>query len=301
VTVRFIIGIDGGGTGTRARVCNPDGDLLGAGEAGPSGLSQGLDQAWRHVLQAARAALSAAGHADAPWSECALGAGLAGTHVDGLRQGFVQAQPQAPALARLVVCSDGLTALLGAHGGRPGLVLIAGTGSVAEALWPDGRHATAGGWGFGVGDEGSGAWLGLQAVRIAHAVIDGQQPAGPLALAVMAATANDGAGMRAWVTGAGQARYAPLAPLVFEHEASDPQAAALLHQAVQDLSRLVLGLDPDKSLPIVCAGSIARRLQARLAPELRRRCVEPVGDAVDGALHLIRRALRGEPPFNETA
>jgi len=292
LSLRFIIGVDGGGTGTRARVCSPEGSVLGFGEAGPSGLSQGVEQAWRHVLQASRAALAAAGSPDASWSDCALGAGLAGEHVLALREAFIATQPQhAPGLQALALASDALAALLGAHGGQPGLVLVAGTGSVAEALWADGHHRTVGGWGFGVGDEGSGAWLGLQAVRHAHHVLDGQVAAGPLAKAILAATGADVPAMRAWCAQAGQRAYAALAPLVFEHEAADPMAAALLRDAATALSDMVRALDPAGQLPVVCSGSIAQRLLPYLPPMLRNRCRAAQGDAADGALHLVCRKL----------
>ena len=71
--------------------------------------------------------------------------------------------------------------LLGAHEGRPGAIVAAGTGSVGEALRRDGLRVAVGGWGFPVGDEGSGAWLGLRAMRETHRAIDGRarrRPAG---------------------------------------------------------------------------------------------------------------------------
>lgn len=291
MSIRFIIGVDGGGTGTRARIHSLSGPALGYGQAGPSGLSQGIEQAWTHVLQAVHQAFLDAGTPAWSLDECALGICLAGAHESGLREQFIARQPRNPATGAMVVDTDGFAALLGAHGGRPGLVLVAGTGSVAEACWPDGRRRTVGGWGFGVGDEGSGAWLGLQAVRHVHHVLDGQTASGPLARAVLAATGHDTDGMRSWCAQAGQRAYASLAPLVFDHEATDPHAASLINIAVVSLSELARALDPAGALPIVCAGSIAQRLQGRLPPFLQDRCVASQGDATDGALHLIRQHL----------
>ncbi|MEY2653988.1 MAG: hypothetical protein RLZZ524_1016, partial [Pseudomonadota bacterium] len=57
----FLIGVDGGGTGTRARLCDAQGRVLGDGAAGPSALGQGVEQAWRHIGQAVEAAFGAAG------------------------------------------------------------------------------------------------------------------------------------------------------------------------------------------------------------------------------------------------
>ena len=76
--VRHLIGVDGGGTGTRARVTDAQGQLLGNGTAGPSGLSQGVEQAWRHINQAITAAFADAALPLPPPHQCALGLALAG-------------------------------------------------------------------------------------------------------------------------------------------------------------------------------------------------------------------------------
>lgn len=288
MSLRFHIGIDGGGTGTRARLCTASGQVLAQGEAGPSSLSHGVAGAWQQVLESACRAFARAGMETPPWADCALGAGLAGAN-DPARAAEFHALD--PGFASLLLDTDSFTALVGAHAGRPGLVLIAGTGSVAEAWRADGSRRIAGGWGFPVGDEGGGAWLGLQAVRLAQQALDGRATAGPLARAVCAATGRDADAMLAWCAAARQTAYARLAPLVFDHETGDPQAAALLETAVDALAALVRALDPGAELPVVCSGSIARRLQPRLPAALHARCVEPAGDAADGALRLLRRAL----------
>jgi len=288
VTLRFLIGIDGGGTGTRARLCAVTGQPLALGQAGPSSLSHGVAGAWRQILAAVDNAFAQAGLAVPPRAECALAAGLAGANDSAQAAEF---RALNPGFAALVLDTDSFTALVGAHAGRPGLVLIAGTGSVAEAWQPGGARRIAGGWGFPVGDEGSGAWLGLQAVRLAQHMLDGRAARSPLAEAVCAVTGRDADTMLAWCAQARQTAYASLAPLVFEHEAGDPRAAALLQAAVDELAALVRALDPAAELPVVCSGSIARRLQPRLPAALRARCAEPAGDAADGALHLLRSAL----------
>jgi glucosamine kinase len=288
VDIRYIIGVDGGGTGTRARLATLDGVVLGTGEAGPSALGQGIDQAWSHVLQAAAQAFQHAGLVPAAPGECAMGLGLSGVHVPSRREAFLRA---APRFAQLALDDDGATTLFGAHRGQPGAVVAAGTGSIGEALRRDGRRVTVSGWGFGIGDEGSGAWLGQRAVQRAHHALDGRAPAGALARAVWSQAGATRDAMLAWGEQAGQAAYAQLAPLVFECEAADPAAAALIAEAVAALSQVAQALDPEAALPMVVTGSVGQRLQPRFAPALLARCVEAAGDSADGALHLIRRAL----------
>jgi glucosamine kinase len=289
VKLRYVIGVDGGGTGTRARVAEADGRVLGSGRAGPSALGQGVPQAWRHVGEAVSRAFGDAGLATAPPEHCAIALGLSGAHVRSRREAFLA---EAPAYARLVLEDDGSTTLHGALRGAPGAVIAAGTGSIGEALWPDGRRLTVGGWGFGVGDEGSGGWLGLRAMRIAHRVQDGRCRTGPLAERLFQVAGQDRAALLAWAEGAGQAGYAALAPLVFELEEADPMAAQLVADAVQALEATAAALDPSGRLPLVVTGSVGLRLRPRLSAALQARLVEPAGDAADGALWLAQAALQ---------
>lgn len=276
---RHWVGIDGGGTSTRALVADADGRLIGRGEAGASALGQGAAQAWRHIADAVAAAAPGVVLAD-----CAVGLGLSGTGVPAQLQAFLDADP---GVARLTVVTDGLVALLGAHGGEPGALLIAGTGSVAEALLPDGTRRLVGGWGWQIGDEGSGAWLGQQAMKLAQAAFDGRAPRGALAQAVYEVAGASREALLGYCAQAGQAGYARLAPLVFDQAVDDPAAAALLDQAAFALDALADAVHP--TLPLALAGSIAQRLLPRLSPALQARRVEPRGEPVAGALWLIQQ------------
>jgi glucosamine kinase len=286
--VRYVIGIDGGGTATRARLTRPDGEVLSSAHAGPSALGQGVLQAWENVSRAIEESFQIANvHGWRP-EECAVGLGLAGAIVAKHRQDFMEA---ANRFGRIELASDGYTTLLGAHGGRPGVVVAAGTGSIGEALRDDGEHVSIGGWGYPVGDDGSGAWIGMRAMREAQRASDGRAPAGSLVHAIWSVTGDSREALLTWGERAGQHAYAALAPLVFDTEASDPKAAQLLNDAARALDAIALALDPEGRLPLVVSGSIGQRLQPRLAPSVRARLVVPAGDAIDGALRLIRARL----------
>lgn len=286
--IEFLVGVDGGGSGTRALLARRDGTLLGRGEAGPSALGQGVDAAWIQIRLAVQAAFADAGQAPPDWRQCALGAGLSGASIQAWRDDFLARNI---GFAHLVLESDCFTTLLGAHGGHPGAIVASGTGSVGEVLRPDGTRRIVGGWGFPLGDEGSGAWLGQRAVQLAQAASDGRAPVGELARLVWASCGADRASLQAWCRQAGQFAFARLAPDVFACADGDPAAARLLDEAVAALNALALALDPAGDLPLAVCGSVGRRLAGRLAPELRRRYVEAAGDAASGALTLIGRAM----------
>ena len=285
--IRFLTGVDGGGTRTRACVARLDGVVLGRGEAGPSALGHGIDAAWTQVLRALDDAFRAAGIAAWDPRECALGLGLAGAIVASRHEAFVRAAPRA--FASLTLASDGYTLLIGAHASRPGVVVAAGTGSIGEALRRDGTHVVIGGWGFPVDDEGSGAWLGMRAVRETQRAIDGRAPAGALVRAVRAVTGADRDTLLAWLETAGQHAYASLAPHVFAAAAADPVAERLLTEAARALDAIAAALDPQGTLPLVVAGSVGTRLAPRLSSRTHARLVESAGDAIDGALRLAGR------------
>lgn len=285
---RYQVGVDGGGTHTRLRLVDEQGRLLGQGEAGPSALGQGVEQAWLHLGQALRQAAAQAGLAGLGWQQCAVGLGLSGAGVAGQAQAFLNAAPRCHALA---LDNDGFTSVLGAHGGQAGAVVIAGTGAVGESMAADGTRSTVGGWGWQHGDEGSGAWLGRGALRHAQRALDGRERAGHLAQAVWEIGGCCTSSLLDWGLTAGQQRLATLAPLVFEHEERDPAAAALVAEAVRELELLAATLDPSGALPVALSGSVALRLAPRFSDLLRARCVEPQGDAMDGALLLVRRGL----------
>lgn len=292
---RYLAGVDGGGSGTRLRLhAAGDGQAIGYGRAGPSGLAQGVDQAWRHIGQALDAAFADAGLARVPDHEVALGLGLAGIEIAARRDAFVAADP---GFACCALFSDAQTSLRGAFGGAPGIVVAAGTGSIGLMQGRDGTQRRSGGWGFPVGDEGSGAWLGLRAMQAAQAALDGRTAAGPLARAVWRVAGADAQALLLWCQTAGQQRYASLAPCVFDAaREADAAAQALLAAAAAELAghvhALVAASPDDHNLPIVLTGSIGERLQHLWPVALRRRCVAPQGDSADGALALLRDALR---------
>lgn len=286
--LRFLIGVDGGGTGTRVKLAGRDGRIVAQGEAGPSALGQGAEQAWRHIQQAVRAAADNAGIAGLDLSACAIGLGLSGVSVTAQAQAFIAQQP---GFARVALDGDGYTTVLGAHGGRPGAVLAAGTGTVGEALRRDGSRAMSSGWGWVTGDEGGGAWLGLQAMRHAQQALDGRASVGTLAQAVWATAGAERPAILAWCAAAGQHGFAGLAPLVFDSAPSDAVAADLIARAIAELERLAFALDPDADLPLALSGSIALRLAPKFSPALQARLVPAQGDSADGALLMLRQSL----------
>jgi len=292
-----VIAIDGGGTTTRVRLYSTEGVALGEGRAGPSGLSLGVGQAWHQIEHALVQALQQAGLDSAALCRMPVSASLAGASSEARVREFIAC---GSAYSEVRVHSDVLAAHIGAFDGGPGVVLVAGTGSVALMRSRDGSTRHAGGWGFPDGDEGGGAWLGMQAINATERALDGRAPTGPLVEQVGRALAGQigadsgpadmSAVVRQWRQQSSQTTYAALAPLVFDAEKQDPAAADLIDRAVAELRRLVLAVDPREHLDLVLVGSVGRRLLAARPGAVSGRIASPVADALGGAFRLWREA-----------
>ena len=288
--IDYLLGVDGGGTSTRVRLLCANGARLSQGRGGPSGLMHGAAAAWAAIEAAAVQAFAEAGLARPERSRIAIGLGLAGAHNQAWAGALVALQP---GYALMALETDAYTAWLGAHQGRPGAVVAVGTGSVGLAVANDGSRRDVGGWGFPVDDEGSGAWLGLQAVNHTMKAVDGRRPAGPLSQAVQARCGPGRERLLDWTAHATQTRYAELAPLVLTHAQCDTAARALLIHAGLHITALAAALDPAHKLPLALCGGLAVPLRPYLPEALRARCQAPLGDAVDGAVRLIQSCVAG--------
>ncbi|KVL07790.1 BadF/BadG/BcrA/BcrD ATPase family protein [Burkholderia cepacia] len=283
----FAIGIDGGGTGTRAVLADRHGRELAQGRGGPSGLGLGIERAWASIGEACADAFTRAGLAF-DWPQCALGCGLAGVNNAAWLAAF---RAEAP-LGALAVESDAYTTVVGAHGGAPGLIVALGTGSIAAALDAAGACRIAGGFGFPSGDEASGAWLGVRALAYAQQALDGRVPRDAFANALLAETgAQDRDALVQWSCDANQTIYARLAPIVLAHR-SHPVAGALIAQAGDEIGKMIDALDPQQALPVALCGGLADALAPAVPARHAARLRAPLDDSAHGALRLALQALR---------
>uniref|UniRef100_UPI000AF7B2FB BadF/BadG/BcrA/BcrD ATPase family protein n=1 Tax=Aureimonas sp. AU4 TaxID=1638163 RepID=UPI000AF7B2FB len=204
------LGIDAGGSSCRARLAD-DREILGEAQVvGASNARAGVEAVFERLLGAARGAWSTAGLGPYDFARLRVGAGVSGIRRPGLIERFAE-RPHPFASVRWE--DDAAIAALGAHGGREGGVVVAGTGSIAVG-WAEGRRLRFGGYGFPGSDEGGGARLGLAAVEIAFLAADGRLAAGTLARDILQRAQNDPQRLVAFCDQATPADYARLCPLV---------------------------------------------------------------------------------------
>ena len=285
----FLLGVDGGGTRCRARLARRSGQMLGEGIAGPANLRQGFVEAFAAVLDAAGQCLAAAGLPHTALRETTACLALAGaSEPDQLAASRRHPLP----FARTIIITDAEAACVGAHDGRDGAVVIIGTGSIGWGI-VDGQRHRVGGWGLPVSDEGSGAWLGREAVRRALWAHDGRVEWTRLLDRVFARFDRDAHAIVRWTATATPRDYGDIAPLVIEEAGrGDPAAIALARLAAKHIASLVERLDRLGAPRIALVGGLAAVLEPYLLVETRARLVVPQGDALAGAL---RRAAEAAP------
>ena len=283
----LFIGVDGGGTGCRARIVDAEGRVLGTGIAGPAALRLGIDRAVAEVEKASRAAFEDAGLDSDALSSVHAAVGLAGVGRKGVLEELVL-RPHP--FGSVVYAHDATIACIGAHGARDGGIVIVGTGSVGFAL-VGGHEVRIGGYGFPISDEGSGADLGLHAIRLALRAYDQRAVATHLTREVMLRFHDDPFEAVSWMDQATATDYATFAPLVMRHaDAGDSLARRIVRDAAEQIDELVRRLAECGASRVALLGGLASPMQPWLAPDVQRRLVPIEGDAVDGALHLARTA-----------
>ena len=316
---RLIAGFDAGQSHTTCRLAVLDGSgrwrVLGEGDG--SGVSHlaapGGDARFGEAL---RSSLQCALQSPAAIEALRSGGGLVAAAVgaSGIEQGSaVQGRglnlaAEALALPRrqVVVTGDERTALRGALGDRPGVLVISGTGYIAVGQNANGQQHRCGGWGWLLDGAGSALDIGRDGLALSVRMADGRVAETPLRAALWQAlglaTAEE---VKAAVVapGFGPAQFARLAPLVAEAaDHGDLQATVILQRSALALAELVVGVAHALKLAAapVCAvgGAVAHLAPLRdgLADALMAqlpgaRLVTPAGDACTGALALAASAL----------
>lgn len=312
---RVFVGIDGGATKTRAVVISEGGAILGRSEVrSSSAYHREAEEAAGIVVSAAREAL---GHAGVAGPITALGAGLAGADDPTVHQRLTRALEDAGLAHTVVVDHDAAAALAGGTALQPGVVIIAGTGSIAFGIDGAGRRTRAGGWGPLLDDEGSGYAIGRAALRSAMRAYDGRGDetvlSGMLAERFALGTL---ASLKMTVKTLTIDEIASLAPLVVGAARDrDVVARAILARAAEGLAAMIasvartLGWERD-GFPLVTAGgmfeagnairepmfralrargSTAQSVEARFPPDVGAALLAAQGAGCDAASIIERR------------
>jgi glucosamine kinase len=281
----LLLGVDGGGTHCRARLCAPDGRKLGEAVDGPANIRLGLDQSLNAVVQTVRQCLLQANLPPQDLAKITACLALAGATEPAH---LAAAQARKYPFGHVVITTDARAACMGAHGGEPGGVIIAGTGTIGWAE-PGGRRV--GGWGTPISDEGSGAWIGAEALRRVLWAHDGRRSWTDLLSALFDRFERNPHAIVRFASAALPRDFGTLAPLVIEHaRQDDPVAVELMQTAAVHVDQLAERLTAHGARKLALVGGLAPMMMEWISTTTRARLVPPKGDALDGALMLARSA-----------
>ena len=281
------LGVDGGGTRTRAVVAGEDLVVRGRGTAGPSNASRGsLAHVMEVIHEAIDDALEGAGVAQGDLH--GICCGIAGVDASGMRDRLQWSLEKIFGFGRIQVTTDARIALAGAAEGpvdAPGIILIAGTGAIAFGRNGQGEEARAGGWGPLLGDEGSGYAIAREGLM---AVVRNLDQRGPDTLLRTTVLSSEGIGTPAELLhkihrpDGGPAEVAAFFPMVLDAaRQGDPISLEIFRRAGAELGLAV--------------ATVARKL-GMLEMEVRVATVGGVFAAGPLILDPIREALESRAP-----
>jgi glucosamine kinase len=303
---RYYLGVDGGGTNCRIRLTDADLVTLADANGGRSNLQiEAGEPAYRSIMEGTREVFAKAGIDYAETANTYACFGMAGGRLLSARDEFA-ARPWPFAAVR--VYDDIDIARAGAHGGEDGAVIIVGTGSAALAM-VDGQRHQAGGWGFHIGDQMSGAILGRELVRRTVEATDGLLTGSPLIEAVLQkfggdvnaimdwsfpkderAAAAPAAGAPATLLGRAPAEFGALMPLFFEYfEKGDFVARELMELELSYIDNYVRWFKARGARKMAAVGGFGTRLYPLMIARYGDFIVTPKHEPLHGAVILAKQ------------
>ncbi|GAB3018224.1 N-acetylglucosamine kinase [Bowmanella dokdonensis] len=283
------LGIDGGGSKCRVLLTDDKENRLASGIAGPANPNQGLDLAINSILDATQQALEQARLPAGYIDQLIVGIGLAGVNLPKYR--LMLEQWDHP-FKQMHITTDLHIACLGAHGGQDGAVIITGTGSCGM-VQVNGTQIELGGHGFSVGDQGSGAWLGIKAVKLCLQSLDGLMPHSGLVPRLLELTqCNNAQQLAERMANLAPAGYARLAPLVLEcAEAGDENALGIVRAGADYLNRLAYKLMSHQPPRLSMIGGLAQKIQPWLDADIRTLIQPAIQPPEIGAIHFAQQQV----------
>lgn len=305
---RYYLGVDGGGTNCRVRLADETLATLAEVKAGRSNLQiDDGEPAWKAISDGTRDVFAAAGIDYSETANTYACFGMAGGRMHSAREAFA-ARPWP--FAGVKVFDDIDIAHAGALGGEDGAVIIVGTGSAALAMVAGERYQ-AGGWGFQIGDQMSGAILGRELVRYSVEAEDGLVEASPLTRAVIDALGGDNQAVMSWsfatdmdlkiisrdgtegcddaLIGRAPAEFGRLMPLFIEHfDKGDPVARKLMDLQLSYVDTYVAWFKARGVDKMAVVGGFGQRLFPILKDRYGDFVRMPLYEPLHGALLLAR-------------
>jgi glucosamine kinase len=287
----LIIGVDGGGTRSRILIIDSvTQEVVGRAESGPANINTSVEESWNSILHGIENILKEKLESIAKKKfNLSLVAGLAGTEITNACEEFLQYKYNTH-FNEVTLLSDAHIACLGAFAGQDGSILSFGTGTFGYQIYQGNLSKKIVGWGFPHSDEASGAWIGMEAIRLLLKAQDKRIETSPFLDFLFRKYENN---LDKLVLLANQKKpnwFAENAGHIIEfyknNGKGDPHLDSLMARATQEIIEMINALDatPNGNLPICFSGGLAPFLLDWLPQDIQQRIVKSKLSPEEGAV-----------------
>ncbi|MEE2774588.1 MAG: BadF/BadG/BcrA/BcrD ATPase family protein [Pseudomonadota bacterium] len=279
---KLLFGVNGGGSGCRVVLATSEGKIISKSEGGAANIETSFTEAKINIVDACKAALKLASLPENEIYNSKALLGLAGSNMGDFDKNLSEVLP----FAENTIINDGEITLEGAIGSRDGCIAALGTGSVFLGR-KNGVLIPVGGWGFLLGDDGSGAKIGLELFRTTIKCHDRIEPHSELTLQVIREHQNHIVNIVNGTRGFKPKDFATFAPTVFEfYHKGDLNAIKIINTQIAIIERSIIASGFDPQLPFCLLGGLGPSYKPLLSKTIKDFISEPLGNPLDGALSL---------------
>lgn len=291
---KFLLGIDGGGSKTKFILTNSKKKIIDHTITGPSNISKSMTKAWESIQQGIEDLIKK-NQIEINKSSIDIGLGLAGAENNQIKNNFLaMANTYIPYAHKISLESDAHVACLGIHKGKPGAIMIVGTGTQAYQIDENFNSNKVGCWGSPIDDQGGGAWVGLEAIRLTFKCADGRQEPCLLSNLILQKFEYDIAKFCIWANQANTSQYASLTKeVILAATQEDKPAISILKQAAKEVTLTIHSLEKignkTPPLPLCLIGGMAPFILPYLPKSITKRLIKRTNphDVCYGALEII--------------
>ncbi len=282
---QFLMAIDAGGTKTEGLLKAINSTQTWKAASGPGSLTNDLTVACDNIKQVVDSLLSQ-GNCLPDEIKCVCGA--AGVGNAALKKSLTEILNIG--FEKLLITTDARISLYGAGLGEAVVVVALGTGSVAMRLDKAGKEKQFGGWGFSVGDFGSGAYMGRELISETLFHFDQDKTTrSHLMKQLLSEIGEDRVTILSWLKNVTPTKFAALTAMIFDYANSDLVAKKIIAKTVTHVEKLIFLARGDSGLPVILLGGLSDVIYPYLSGKVRTIISRPRGNALSGCLYLAEK------------
>ena len=283
--MNYLFGVDGGGTGCRVILTSVNGEILGRAEGGPANIETSFSSARKNIINACKTAFKIANLSEKNFRCSYAVLGLAGSNLGDYADKLSNNLP----FAKNKILNDGEITLEGAIGPVDGCIGALGTGSVFVGR-KKGITKLIGGWGFNLGDDGSGAKIGKELMKLSIQCHDGLYTHSDLTINFLNKFNNNIKEMVECAKSFKPKQYAEYAPQVFlAMDSGDKNAKKIIKSEVVLIEQSLIATGFCQKNPFCLIGGLGKLFLPFLKDHFVKSCSEPKGDSLKGAISIGKR------------